>query len=345
MEMCHKDVQFNHRQGVNDINETYIGHKLKSLRIEHDLKQCELADALAVSTSTISHWEKGRRIPSLIEIGRIADYFGIAMRTLIEPPETAMGETHKHHLGKGSDHAPFIRRISSGQVTVMSFATLLLVLGNCAGEILGMVLFVFGVTGITYLFLPVLVQGMGLFFKGSDQSFDRQSGNLAIHVAKKGIDTSKVRSRVLLLSTIGGIFLILATLFHVIALLVEKDRIIAPLVMSLAGFILLWVRVKVPAALEAIHPFVGRVSSEDRRLAKGQMLLLGAILMDSLSAIAFFITSESHQAFMRAAPFALVALLSLSIALLTDLVNLCLNQRFLDGFHVHDGDKGKGDVD
>ncbi len=327
---------------MKDINETYIGHKLKSLRTEHGLKQCELADALAVSTSTISHWEKGRRIPSLIEIGRIADHFGIAMHALIEPPETTLAETHKHHSLKVSEHAPVIRRISSKQVTVLSLSALFLVLGNCTGEILGKVLFVFGITSLSYAFLPSLVQAVRILLKGNGHTFDRQLGNLAVHVAKEGTDTRQVRSKVLFLSTIGGIFLILSVLLHVVALLYEKDQITAPLVMSLAGFILLWVRIKVPATLDAVNPFVGRVSSEDRRLAKGQKLLLGAILLDSLFAIAFFITSGSHPSFMRDVSFAFVALLSMSAAIVTDIVNLCLNQKFLDGFHVDDRDKGKG---
>ncbi len=41
--------------------------------------QRDLADILSVSNSTISHWEKGRRLPSISELQRIADFFNVSL--------------------------------------------------------------------------------------------------------------------------------------------------------------------------------------------------------------------------------------------------------------------------
>jgi transcriptional regulator with XRE-family HTH domain len=54
-----------------------IGDKIKELRIKKRLMQSDLANQLSVSNSTISHWEKGRRLPSLSELQRIADFFHV----------------------------------------------------------------------------------------------------------------------------------------------------------------------------------------------------------------------------------------------------------------------------
>jgi transcriptional regulator with XRE-family HTH domain len=344
MGVSHNDVHSFHRQGVEDINETYIGHKLKSLRIEHGLKQSELADALCVSTSTISHWEKGRRIPSLVEIGRIADHFGVAMRTLIEPPDASGAVSYRHHDGRRSQNEPFIRRISSGQIIILAFSALFVVLGTCTGDVLGTVLFVSGIIGLSYVFIPSSVQSIRMSLRGTGRMDDRES-TLVVHVSKEGTDSKKIRSAVLSFSTVGAVFLIMALVFHVIALLHEKDQVTTPLVMSLTGFILLWVRTKTPSSLDAVNPFVGRVSSEDRRLTRGQKLLLGVVLFDALAATAIFMTSGNHQAFRGDVPFACIPPLFLLGALVSDIVALSFYQRFLDGFHVHDSDKRKGDDD
>jgi transcriptional regulator with XRE-family HTH domain len=55
--------------------EISIGDKIKELRITKRLMQSDLASQLSISNSTKSHWEKGRRLPSLTELQRIADFF------------------------------------------------------------------------------------------------------------------------------------------------------------------------------------------------------------------------------------------------------------------------------
>jgi transcriptional regulator with XRE-family HTH domain len=52
-----------------------IGDKIKKMRLRKNMTQKELAHELAVSTSAISNWETGRRLPSIDELKRIANHF------------------------------------------------------------------------------------------------------------------------------------------------------------------------------------------------------------------------------------------------------------------------------
>lgn len=49
--------------------------RLKELRVEAGLRQCELAQSLNVDQRTVSNWEKGVREPNIDTIIRIAKYF------------------------------------------------------------------------------------------------------------------------------------------------------------------------------------------------------------------------------------------------------------------------------
>jgi transcriptional regulator with XRE-family HTH domain len=59
-----------------------IGQKIKQLRLEHGLKQQELADKLSVNVSCISHWEHDDNEPHLYALIGMADIFGIALDEL-----------------------------------------------------------------------------------------------------------------------------------------------------------------------------------------------------------------------------------------------------------------------
>jgi len=59
------------------MNYNMIGDKIKSLRNQNKLTQRELADMLSVSVSTISHWENGRRLPSITELQRLGVQFDV----------------------------------------------------------------------------------------------------------------------------------------------------------------------------------------------------------------------------------------------------------------------------
>lgn len=60
-----------------------FGQRLKSLRLERDLKQSELAKIIEVSPSTIGMYEQGRRYADLETLNKIADYFDVSVDYLI----------------------------------------------------------------------------------------------------------------------------------------------------------------------------------------------------------------------------------------------------------------------
>ena len=55
----------------------YLGMKIKSLRIQDNVTQPQLAEALGVGKSTVSMWEGGNRQPDLETLEKIADYFNV----------------------------------------------------------------------------------------------------------------------------------------------------------------------------------------------------------------------------------------------------------------------------
>jgi len=60
-----------------------FGEKLRSLRIENNLSQLELAKILNITNQSLSHYELDKRIPDLNMISKIADYFDISVDYLL----------------------------------------------------------------------------------------------------------------------------------------------------------------------------------------------------------------------------------------------------------------------
>lgn len=56
-----------------------IGSKLRSLRKAKGYSQRYVAERVHMPRSTLSNYEIGRRLPSLTDLKRIADYFGVGL--------------------------------------------------------------------------------------------------------------------------------------------------------------------------------------------------------------------------------------------------------------------------
>lgn len=56
-----------------------LGNKIKMLRKGKKLTQFDLAEQLGLNRATISNYEVGRRNPSLPELKRIGEYFGVGL--------------------------------------------------------------------------------------------------------------------------------------------------------------------------------------------------------------------------------------------------------------------------
>ena len=68
---------------MNTDKKLFINSNIKYLRKLNNKKQIELADIFNKSITTISYWESGDREPTAVDLGNIADYFGITVNELL----------------------------------------------------------------------------------------------------------------------------------------------------------------------------------------------------------------------------------------------------------------------
>ena len=61
----------------------HISERIRSLRLEHQMSQEELAKVVGVHFSTISSWEQGKAIPRMGAIQRMADLFNVKKSFII----------------------------------------------------------------------------------------------------------------------------------------------------------------------------------------------------------------------------------------------------------------------
>ena len=63
----------------------YIGKNLRYLREKNEIEQSQIANLLGKkSTSAISEWEKGVRIPNVGDLHDIANYFNISLDDFVK---------------------------------------------------------------------------------------------------------------------------------------------------------------------------------------------------------------------------------------------------------------------
>src|SRR5947199_9217958 len=63
---------------------TSLGERIKSLRLERDLQQRQLAEKADLTPSMVSQIESGRLTPSLHTLGRIAAALGVPIAALFD---------------------------------------------------------------------------------------------------------------------------------------------------------------------------------------------------------------------------------------------------------------------
>ena len=63
--------------------EPLFAERLKTLRLEKNLSQAQLADVLGTTQRKISYWESKKVEPDLISIMKICDYFTISADFLL----------------------------------------------------------------------------------------------------------------------------------------------------------------------------------------------------------------------------------------------------------------------
>ena len=66
-----------------EINYVTIGRKIRTLRINRQMTQEDLAFMLETSPSYVSNIENGKKKPSLKKLGEISDIFGVSINDLL----------------------------------------------------------------------------------------------------------------------------------------------------------------------------------------------------------------------------------------------------------------------
>ncbi|WP_423364010.1 DUF3955 domain-containing protein [Mycoplasma sp. P36-A1] len=72
-----------------------FGSQIKSLRVDNDLTQEQMANILNVSRQAVSNWENNKNLPDLETIILIANYFAISLDELILKDKTINNLTKK----------------------------------------------------------------------------------------------------------------------------------------------------------------------------------------------------------------------------------------------------------
>lgn len=60
-----------------------IGKSLKNIRESEKLTQSKLAEKTGISQQSISRWESGQRLPNILDLIILADYYKISIDELI----------------------------------------------------------------------------------------------------------------------------------------------------------------------------------------------------------------------------------------------------------------------
>ena len=133
-----------------------LGENIYRLRIEKNLSQGGLADALEVSRQSVSKWENNSAVPELDKLVKMAQLFGVSLDELVngEPTIDPEPSTHQPITVQA---APAKQGLSPQQL----FGTVLLVFG-------ALCLIVFTVVGIfTGLWLLGLFVGLPFLLCGT----------------------------------------------------------------------------------------------------------------------------------------------------------------------------------
>ena len=63
---------------------------LKALRINKSMKQTDAAKLLGISVETLSNWENGKTFPSVMQIKKIEDLYGVSYVDIIFCPNNSV---------------------------------------------------------------------------------------------------------------------------------------------------------------------------------------------------------------------------------------------------------------
>jgi transcriptional regulator with XRE-family HTH domain len=80
-------------KGVESMDAALIGPRIRALREARGINQGQLAEGLRklglrrVKQGAVSSWETGTRTPDVKVLIRLAEFFGVAIDSFLEPPK------------------------------------------------------------------------------------------------------------------------------------------------------------------------------------------------------------------------------------------------------------------
>jgi len=92
-----------------------LGARLRQARELADYNQHEIAEILGVVREVVSYWENDRRVPSAVQLARLAEAYGVTTGSLLgtEPPPVA---TEEHEIVyRGLRHQPPRTKVAIGR--------------------------------------------------------------------------------------------------------------------------------------------------------------------------------------------------------------------------------------
>ena len=109
---------------------------LKDLRKERRLTQDQAAEALFVSSKTVSRWETGATIPDLETLVKLAEFYQVDVRELIDGkrfgPEENAESSGKNALQAAAEYGRHTEKRAVLRAVLTVLAAVLLIAGVCA---------------------------------------------------------------------------------------------------------------------------------------------------------------------------------------------------------------------
>ncbi len=90
-------------------NIVVIGERIRRLRIDKGLTQKELGKILNMNKTTISHYEKGERCPSIETLILISDYFNVDIKYILGINN--LGKSYNSEIKLSDEEIMFIKEI------------------------------------------------------------------------------------------------------------------------------------------------------------------------------------------------------------------------------------------
>lgn len=218
-----------------------VGLKIKELRIKRGLNQSDTADIFSVSPSTISHWENGKRLPSIIELQKIADYYQVPFHIFGSGDDfdfTSLGITANSDAQTQSIQiSSFGYQTHPIIIVLQGIAGIFLIASVMMNDIIGQILFALAGLGILAVVITFLAKDY-VTLKSSPRQwtvpihlkfrYEQSAGEHTIKVFKKKLLTMS------LISIITTTFVIICATQSIL----QSHRDISTLFLSFMGFVI-----------------------------------------------------------------------------------------------------------